>query len=291
MPCLIFILGSLLKTMKYTKKTALALLNKLTGISNEVFGNRLVSTYALGSLAHGGFSAKMSDIDFLVILADPINSESDTALIAEIKKIAESRNLPLANRISIFWSSINELQNVKGQGRMPAVDKLDFILNAKLLSGKDIRDVEIPRPTQFDLDISGVTFITEVFFSDHFRLYIIDPYENILKKQDAIALVKTILFPARLLYTLETGKIGDNKSSAEYYLNNHQNEYAQWIKKAYRWRTKQPDFSNINPEDLMIAINSLYTHMIECYITRMSKYGEDDLVQKLKRNISHDLLT
>ena len=37
----------------------------------EVLGDRLVAAYALGSLAHGGFSPLVSDIDIGLILAHP----------------------------------------------------------------------------------------------------------------------------------------------------------------------------------------------------------------------------
>lgn len=47
---------------------------------------------------------------------------------------------------------------------MPALDKLDFLLNARLLSGKEIRGNEIPQPTQRDLDISSAEFIVDVLF-------------------------------------------------------------------------------------------------------------------------------
>lgn len=55
-------------------------------------------------------------------------------------------------------------------------------------------------------------------------------------------LTKIILFPARLLYTLATGKIGENKLAADYYADNHKNDVTHWVKQAYQWRTKQPDF-------------------------------------------------
>ncbi len=38
----------------------------------KVLGPRLVAAYALGSLAHGGFSPLVSDVDLGLVLTDPI---------------------------------------------------------------------------------------------------------------------------------------------------------------------------------------------------------------------------
>ncbi len=267
--------------MPFTEQQAHTVLEKLTEISQEVLGNRFISCYALGSLAHGGFSSKVSDIDFCVILKDPIDNSSDADLIDQVNNKIKATNLPMVDRVSIFWSSVKELQSPSGHGRMPALDKLDFLLNAKLLSGKDIRDSEIPQPTQQDLDISSALFIVDVLFGERFRLFIIDPVKNIIKKRNAKWLTKIILFPARLLFTLETGRIGENKLAAEYYADNYQQNIAKWVIKAYQWRTKQPDFSQIKADDLIEAINFLYDQMIVSYAQRISNYGESVLAQKL----------
>src|SRR5699024_5470704 len=41
-------------------------------VASQTLGDRLIAVYALGSLAHGGFSPLVSDIDAAVILTDPV---------------------------------------------------------------------------------------------------------------------------------------------------------------------------------------------------------------------------
>ena len=41
-----------------------------------VLGSRLIAGYALGSLAHGGFSPLVSDVDLGLILEDPVRRKT-----------------------------------------------------------------------------------------------------------------------------------------------------------------------------------------------------------------------
>jgi hypothetical protein len=45
-------------------------------------GDRLLAAYALGSLAHGGFSELVSDIDLGLIVSDPLRPEDDETIEA-----------------------------------------------------------------------------------------------------------------------------------------------------------------------------------------------------------------
>ena len=49
-----------------------AVLNEALAAFRQALGSRLVAGYALGSLAHGGFSPLVSDVDLGLILADPL---------------------------------------------------------------------------------------------------------------------------------------------------------------------------------------------------------------------------
>ena len=57
-----------------------AVLAEAVSASRHALGPRLVAAYALGSLAHGGFSPLVSDVDLGLILADPL-METDEATI------------------------------------------------------------------------------------------------------------------------------------------------------------------------------------------------------------------
>ena len=60
------------------RATAIAFAHHVAGLWEDHLDHRLVGIYLLGSLAHGGFSARYSDIDMALIADDPLGrSELD----------------------------------------------------------------------------------------------------------------------------------------------------------------------------------------------------------------------
>ena len=78
-----------------------------TELAAERFGTRFVATYAIGSLAHGGFSNLVSDVDLALVVADPLVGD-DAPVVAEITERVRSLG-GLAERLSLFWSTPNVL--------------------------------------------------------------------------------------------------------------------------------------------------------------------------------------
>jgi hypothetical protein len=96
-------------------------------------GDRLLAAYALGSLAHGGFSELVSDVDLGLIVSDPLRAGDDETIeaIAETEKRKRS---PLHERLSVFWGTPTTLRGEQKGGRFPALDRLDLIENAEKLN-------------------------------------------------------------------------------------------------------------------------------------------------------------
>ena len=68
---------------------------------------------------------------------------------------------PLAERLSLFWGSIQSLRGGLPEGRFPPLDRLDLILHGRLLSGRDTRD-GLPKPSVDELVVGAVRFALEV---------------------------------------------------------------------------------------------------------------------------------
>src|SRR5690625_5206099 len=85
-------------------------------VASRVLGDRLIAVYALGSLAHGGFSPLVSDVDVAVILTDPTR-QTDTELVLDIADTVRAIGSPLHSRISIFWGTPQSLRGGTGEGR------------------------------------------------------------------------------------------------------------------------------------------------------------------------------
>ena len=63
-----------------------AVLARAVSAYRDALGSRLIAGYALGSLAHGGFSPLVSDVDLGLILQDPLRAKDRMA----IYKVARS---------------------------------------------------------------------------------------------------------------------------------------------------------------------------------------------------------
>ena len=118
---------------------------------------RVIASYALGSLAHGGFSAVVSDIDLAVILQDPLQAE-DAAAIAAVVQREKAKGSQLHHRLSVFWGTPSTLRGERAGGRFPALDRLDLIEHGRLLDGTDQARAGLVPPTTDELIITGAQF-------------------------------------------------------------------------------------------------------------------------------------
>ena len=112
--------------------------------AHATLGDRLLAAYALGSLAHGGFSPLVSDVDLGLILADPPDA-GDAAAIDAAAGAVRGSGAPLGDRLSIFWGTPSTLRGERPGGRFPPLDRLDLLEHGRLLAGADAR-AGLPRP-------------------------------------------------------------------------------------------------------------------------------------------------
>src|SRR5215472_804229 len=110
----------------------------------EALGPRLVAGYALGSLAHGGFSPLVSDVDLGLILQDPLRAK-DRITIHKVARAVKAGGSALDQRLSVFWGTPATLQGQRRGGRFPPLDRLDLLDYGRLLTGLDMRAV-VARP-------------------------------------------------------------------------------------------------------------------------------------------------
>jgi predicted nucleotidyltransferase len=121
-------------------------------------GGRLVAAYALGSLAHGGFSQLVSDVDLGLIISDPL-LPADASTIQVVADVEKSKGSALHERLSVFWGTPATLREEREGGRFPALDRLDMIENGRLLVGTDDARAGLPRPGLRELIVTGAEFL------------------------------------------------------------------------------------------------------------------------------------
>ena len=122
--------------------------------------DRLVAAYALGSLAHGGFSPLVSDIDLGLIVRDPVRA-GDVERIEAEAEAERARGSALGERLSVFWGTRATLNGEAEGGRFPPLDRLDLIENGDCC-GRSRERAGITRPGPDEGPIAGAEFALEL---------------------------------------------------------------------------------------------------------------------------------
>ncbi len=271
-----------------------AILSEAVDAYRAALGDRFVAAYALGSLAHGGFSALVSDVDLGLILADPVQSlDGDTIeAIAETQKCAGSA---LAERLSVFWGTPGTLRGECEGGRFPPLDRLDLIEHGRLLAGVDAR-AGMARPTADELLINGAQFALDFLAglpsrptSTAARLGSMRPatQEAIEEIRDPSLLLargvrrvtKLVLFPVRFMFTAATGRVGTNDEAVCWYLAAAHVPAKSLVRDALAWRAAAPEDRSAARGLLREQLVPLYLRYIDDHIDRLAAVDEPELVR------------
>lgn len=264
-------------------------------------GPRLLAGYALGSLAHGGFSPLVSDVDLGLILTGPLRP-ADRLTIGRVAGQVRSGGSGLHERLSVFWGSPATLRGTARGGRFPPLDRLDLLENGRLLAGTDARD-GMARPGHTELLVAGAEFAADFLGSTGWRARLspwsgLSPPARLRPRDDTMAaeirdpqrlvargtrqLTKVVLFPARFLLTAATGQVGTNALAAEHYLSGSPAPAAALVAAALAWRTEPPAAAAavtlLNRE-----LIPLYVQFIDDHVPRLQAAGRPRLAGRLRR--------
>ena len=245
-------------------------------LARTAWGNRLVAAYALGSLAHGGFSIHVSDVDFGLVLGDPLD-ERDAKAVDRLLTEVKADGVPLAERLSVYWGSLGMLSGSERGGRFPPLDLLDLKQFGRLLAGRDIR-YQLRSPTLRELVVSSAEFALKTLSIPEVTSRLRNPDE--LANAEVKRLTKFVLYPVRFLFTAQTGQVGMNQEAVEHFLTVENGPAANLARKGLEWRTKPP-----NPNDQAVVdmlekgVLSIYRIFLADYERRLREYGELGLAQ------------
>jgi hypothetical protein len=236
----------------------------------ETLGGRLLAAYALGSLAHGGFSQLVSDVD-------PVRPSDPVALLnmAEEVRSAGSR---LHTRLSVFWGTPDTLAGRTAGGRFPPLDRLCLLEHGRLLTGTDVRS-DLSWPDRTDLLVAGAEFALKTLASD----VIAQARQPELLLAGGIRwTTKIALFPVRFLFTAETGREGTNDAAVTHYLARPAMPGADVVSAALGWRTDPPD-----PDRAVALLRAgllpLYLHYLDDHANRLTSAGRPELAEAFRQ--------
>lgn len=256
----------------------------------DAFGERLLAVYAIGSLAHGGFTGLVSDIDVAAIILDPIQPADRESIRSIATKVAAER--ALGERLSLFWGARSTfVAEEKSEGRFPAPDRLDLLDHGLLLTGTEARS-DLTRPTLRELLAAGAAAIpASLSWRDapsahraigHVRRAAVDasPTEEPSRVR-ASALSKSVLFPVRLLFTAATGLVDSNEVAATWYMHQRARPSQRLVAAALLWREEQPDEQRSVAGLLRDERPLLYRHFVEDYARHLTSVGLGELAHAL----------
>jgi predicted nucleotidyltransferase len=238
----------------------------------DAFGDRLVAAYALGSLAHGGFSPLVSDVDLGLVLADPL-APADADAVERVAATLRAGGSSLHERLSVFWGTPATLRDEAAGGRFPPLDRLDLIQHGRLLRGTDVR-AGLPQPSRADLLVAGAEFALVSLAGERDVEAVRRP--ETLYDQGVPRVTKLVLFPVRFLYSAETGLVGTNHAAVEHYLAAGGAPGVELVAGALGWRISPPDRAHAI-DLLRRELIPLYLHYLDDHAARLRAAGRPDL--------------
>jgi hypothetical protein len=244
--------------------------------ARDALRQRLTAAYALGSLAHGGFSAHVSDIDIGLVLADPLDGKDADAVAGLMSSIAATEK-PFADRLSVFWGSISTLSGISSGGRFPPLDRLDLIQFGRVLAGRDVRG-ELPSPTQKELVLAGAEFALSRLATDEVTAKLKNP--KALASSDPRTLTKLVLYPLRFLLTARTGEVGRNQAAVDHFVSHAAGPAANLARMAIEWRNVPPSPGDKDAIEAMASgLLPLYEEFLLDHEQRLREYERADLAE------------
>lgn len=254
----------------------------------KTFDGRIESLFKFGSLGDRGDFSLCSDVD-VVLMLDKV-AEGDAAQVKVLWDEIMNSGLPFADRFSLYWSSYRQEDFSQGKGRFPALDRLDLLLHAVLIEGKD-RRAELEAPNHEDLIIESAKFILSFMLAEEKADELTKCPENIMKK-GARYFTKFVLFPVRLIFTLDNPNvIGSNKDAVEYFHRSWSKDLPMQVKDlvnaAYVLRNSEPNVPVKLDEDVVSdGLSCLYQYCIMRYSDAVLDLGKIDLVDELHKEIN-----
>jgi predicted nucleotidyltransferase len=265
-----------------TTVTAEQVVTDTVEAANAVFGREVQAIYTLGSLAHGGFSPLVSDIDVAIVL-DQTDAGTAARIAAVQERVLERASSPLSGRLSIFWGDWRAVRTGEGEYlRLGPVDRLDLLVSGRLRQGRDEREPSV-RPSDRELVGMCVEFMLGKFTAAY--LEELSATEALVASGPRAA-SKAVLFPVRFLYTLGHGGIGLNEASARWYADADLPGAALALK-ALEWRSEGIEDADNAVQMLDAELAILHAECLTQYAKHLEELGETTRAAALAERAGH----
>jgi len=164
-------------------------------------GSELLGVYLIGSLAHGGFSARYSDIDMAVITERGISPQ----VMDHVRGEANAAEAEWGPKLSVFWADRDfEV------GRFPPLDRIDLLDHAVVLTEREQARPARPSLAEIRSYLADAPLRN---WAESVRRFAV---ADTLAPKDRKAYLRTILYPGRFCYSWLTGRMGSNHEAVAF---------------------------------------------------------------------------
>jgi len=163
------------------------------------YGAGVLGVYLIGSLAHGGFSRRYSDIDLALVM-----DSADAATVDTMRADLDASSPELAAKTSLFWTD-----RAFSTGRFPALDRIDYLDHAVALIERE--HVAPARPL-----LEEVRGALRGAFADWGALAGHFAGLDTLTPTDGKRYLRTLLYPARFVFSWTTGGVASNDDAVAF---------------------------------------------------------------------------
>jgi len=213
---------------------AFAFAQHVGGLWHDLLGERLGGVYLIGSLAHGGYRAAYSDIDIALISQTPLGAADFDVVNCKISL----SSAVLGSKVSLFWTD-----TTFSAGRFPPLDRIDYLDHR--ISILERRCVLPERPTLEEVRTYLRADPLQKWSEEVTRLSGLPA----LLARDRKSYLRALLYPARFLYSWETGRVASNDGAVAYVDRcNLVGSEVHLLTRALRCRNGEDDISLLFPE-------------------------------------------
>lgn len=184
-----------------TEGTARAFARNIAAFWECHLGTRLLGVYFIGSLAHGGFSPRYSDIDMALVAEHGVEPPE----LERMRERAGALSPAPAAKLSLFWAD-----RAFSIGRFPPLDRMDYLDHAVPLIER--QRVSPTRPTIAEVRayLGGQPFAGWADGARRFATL------GELRPEDHKPYLRALLYPARFVYSWRTGAMASNDDAVEF---------------------------------------------------------------------------
>jgi hypothetical protein len=195
-------------------------------------GDDLLSAYAIGSLAHGGFRPAVSDVD-LALLTDDRPARNMVQIAAAVTADVCGSAHQLGGRLSVFHAPWTAFGDPPPDARFPPIDRYDLVRYGILVHGVDLRATHATLPTadavrEHAVD-SALRRVTPALLAEDLEQLAAGD----ITVHDA---TKLVLWPVRLQHVCDSGQATGNADAVAHYRQLPDAHHRSLAQDALGWR-------------------------------------------------------